>query len=107
MTFQKKDRDQQIHQFLGVITPPTKYCFKIWKERGNKIRSDPKQARLAGSTNTIVTQDFSTSNNIRLLLLSDKQPNTGSIISRHTSPRLWWQKQSKVISSGLSRSKAS
>ena len=57
MTFQQEDSDQQIRQFLGVISYPSRQCLKIWRKIENKLKSDPEQARRVDSTNTISIHD--------------------------------------------------
>ena len=63
---------QKIHQFLGVISNPKRYCFKKWKAKRSKLRADPKQARGEGSINAIPFQDFDPDNKTRLLMLPGK-----------------------------------
>ena len=91
MTFQQQGKDQPIHQFLGVIYDPRRYCYKIWEKDGLKLASSQSQVRGAGSSNTVPFNDIDTHNNIRVLLLPATQ-YTAALISEHKSPRLRWPK---------------
>ena len=42
MTFKQENRDQSTHQFLGVISNPTIYCFKIRTKIENKHYPIPR-----------------------------------------------------------------
>ena len=72
MTFQQEDRDQKIHQFLGVISNPTRYCFKICKKSGNRQG----------------IHNFDPDNKTKILLLPGKEQDTYNIISSHRSPSI-------------------
>ena len=92
MIFQQQGPDQQIHQFLGVISNLRRYNYKIWEIDGAKLTSNPAQAGGAGSNNTGSFKDVNPFNNKGLLLLPDNQQDTASLISEHKSPRLPWPK---------------
>ena len=77
-----------MQQFLEVIWNPTSCCFKIRKYIDTNLRVDPNQARGASSINTMPFEEFNPGNNTSLLLPSGKKPDTATIISRHTSPRI-------------------
>ena len=80
-----------------MISHPTWYCFKIWKKCGNKLKSDIKQARGAGSTDTIPIHDLDPDNKTRILLLPGGKLHKATIISSHTSPSIGWLEPAKVI----------
>ena len=91
-TFQKQGRDQPIHQFLGVISNPRRYCYKIWEKDGSKQALPQSQARGAGSSNAVPFNDVDIHNNNRNVLLPVAHQNTATLISDHKSPRLKWPK---------------
>ena len=97
MTFQQQGQDQPIHQFLGFIQNPRRYCYKIWETVGTKLTSKHSQARGAGSSTTIPFTDLIPHNNNRLLLLPDNHQDTATLISEHKSLRLRWSKPAKDI----------
>ena len=47
MTFQQQGQDQPIHRFLGVVSNPRRYCYKIWEKMEKKLSSNSSQARCA------------------------------------------------------------
>ena len=70
MKFQHQGKDQQIRQFLWFFANSPRYCYKVWEENETKLlKTDPTQARGAGSIHTIPFREFYTNNNKRMLLL--------------------------------------
>ena len=96
MTFQQEDREQQIHQFLGVISHPTRYCFKIWKILDKtKIGSAASQrSRLYQHHPNPRLRPRQQNQNIAT---PRGKTHNATIISSHTSPSIGWLKLARVI----------